>query len=347
MAHGVESESAERAVRAGSAFPRAVARLRRVLARIGPLSPYGGSSLAQRLLILVAATILPCLLLGAGTLLAQYRIERAQMEAHLVDDARTLAELVDRAVDRVEAVMHVLARSAALQSGDLGDVAAEMRMAREVLDEGAAPGDAPASLVLTDGQGTIVLDAAGVMGDLVGEDFAPAKAAVSTDRPQVSGLLTDAVSGDRFIGIAVPVPAAEDAPAPRRPVGAVGIMLPRTRLLDIVAKTGLPPGAIASVQDRTGVTLARSARDAETLGKLPVPNVLNAIMSNSAGLTPRGTVTLDGVPSTVAFARAPRSGFVVRLDVPEQVILAPCCRPSARRRASGSPSSRPRCASRC
>jgi PAS domain S-box-containing protein len=88
-------------------------------------------------------------------------------------------------------------------------------------------------------------------------------------------------------------------------------------------ETGLPPGAVASVHDRKGITVARSSLDAETVGKPPLPGVSDAILGSDAGLAPRGVVTLEGVRSVVAYAHAPLSGYIAQLNIPETVLVAP------------------------
>jgi PAS domain S-box-containing protein len=151
-----------------------------------------------------------------------------------------------------------------------------------------------------------------------------AVAALSWGRAEVSDLFFGPESGNPFVALAVPVfEPVDEAQPTRRAIGAIGVTIPRERLAAIVARVGLQSGGFSSVQDRRGATVARSLRDAETLGKLPMPAVLAVINGAEAGLAPRGTRTLEGMPSTIAFARAPLSGYVVKLDVPDDVFLAP------------------------
>jgi PAS domain S-box-containing protein len=123
----------------------------------------------------------------------------------------------------------------------------------------------------------------------------------------------------------VAAPIFADAPAPggvRAVIGAVGMSVPRERLIAIVQEADLPNGATVSILDRKGVIAASSHHDAETVGTSPDPEVLAAISAARAGIAhpePRKAVDLA---STIAFAHAPYSGFTLKIDVPEEIFLA-------------------------
>jgi len=284
----------------------------------------GGTSLSRRLMLLVAAVALPLALLGAGSLWAQYRSERARAEAQLVVQARTLAQLVDREFDRAEVVARTLTHSATLARGDLDAFGRELRAAADLLSADLPPGAQPAVLRLVRADRTRLLDTSSPPGTR-STDLVPMQphlaAALASGRPTISNLFIAQELNRPLVAVAVPfhTPGA----AASEPWGAIGISVPRERLAGLIASVGLPPGGFASVQDRAGKTVVRSLRDAETVGKLPMTAVLAAIMAADSGMAPRGARTLEGVPSAIAFAHAPISGFIVKLDVPEEVFLAP------------------------
>ncbi|WP_158292260.1 PAS domain S-box protein [Paracraurococcus ruber] len=275
------------------------------------------------MLLLVGAIALPLMAIGAGTLWLNYRGDRARAEAQLLEQARGLARLVDSQFEQAEVVARTLAASPTLARGDLEAFKGELRAARDALSAGVPPGTPPAMLSLLDTEGARLLDTRASDGNGNGLQGLPhALAAAETGLPQVSNLFIGRVTRLPIVAVAVPVFARDDSDTPRV-TGAISIALPRTRLLGLVNEAGLPPGSAASVLDRRGTVVARSLRDAETVGKLPMPAVLAAVMERGEGFAPRGTPTLEAVPSTIAFARAPASGYVVKLDIPEAVFVAP------------------------
>jgi hypothetical protein len=284
-----------------------------------------GTSLSRRLLTLALTVAIPLALAWSGSLWVQYRAERTRAEALLVEQAQSVACLVDREFDDALAVARALAASAALHRGDWVVFSQELAVARNMLSEGLPAGAQLSAASFVNAQGVRQIDTETGYGE---RDNLPApdeaKAAIASGSSQVSDLRIGKRTGQPSVAVAVPVFAATPGPDGHAPiVGAVSVALSRDRLVAVVASSRLLPGALASVQDRNGVTVARSFRDAETVGKLPMPAVLKAILGADAGLAPRGTKTLEGVPSTIAFAHAPRSGFIVKLDIPEQVFLAP------------------------
>jgi PAS domain S-box-containing protein len=285
-----------------------------------------GESLTQRLLLLLAAVVVPLVVFRAATLWTQFETDRVQAEAHLVEQARTMARLVDREFERTQAVARTLAASATLARGDLDSFAAELRAGRDLLSEGLPAGAPPVKMSLIDAAGTRVLDTNAPDGRGKGGLALPhARATATFGTPQISNLyVLGADSSPPFIAIAVPIVApVPDGGVHREGTGAIGATLPRERLVMITEVAGLPQGGFTTVLDRHGAIVARSVGDAGTVGRLPRPEVLEAIRGTEAGLAPRGTRRLEGAPSSIAFARAPQSGYVVELGVPDEVFLAP------------------------
>ncbi len=284
-----------------------------------------GVPLSRRLMLLVTAVTLPLVLLGAASLWDQYETERHRAEAQLVAQAQALAQLVDREFERAATVAGALAGSGVLARGDLDAFEAEMRNAASLLSADLPPGTPQVLLRLLRADGERLLDTHWAPGERRG-GFAPPHphiaAALASGRAELSDLFVAQGAAGPLVAVATAVPApAEDGPAV--PFGTLGVGMPRERFASILTAAGLPPGGFASVQDRKGATVIRSYRDAETVGKLPAPGVLDAIMGAPSGMAPRGTRTLEGVPSAIAFARAPVSGYIVKLDVPEEVFLDP------------------------
>jgi PAS domain S-box-containing protein len=269
-------------------------------------------------------------MLGAVGLWVQSRGDRNRAEAQLVEQARTLAWLVDRELERTQDTARLLAASDALARRDLKALSHDMRAASIMLSAGLPDGTLPTRISLVDAQGVHTLDTWAPDtwapdGQGGGHRAIPhALEAIASGKPQTSGVFTGPRDAIPNIVVAVPVLApGPDAEGRNLTVGAIGAAVPRARLVAIVSEPGLAPGGIAAVHDRSGTTVARSVRDAETVGSMPDPAVLDAMRGAEGALAIPNTPTLEGEPAMVAVARAPGSGYLVRLDIPKRVALAP------------------------
>jgi hypothetical protein len=293
----------------------------------GTMLPPRGTSLAGNLFVLVAAVALPLIILGAGALWLQYRGARENAQAQLVDQARTTALLVDREFERTLAVTHTLAAAIPAAHGDLDALEYELRDARDRLLATLPVGTPRPVVTLIDANGNWLLHSEWPTGERrTGLQATPVgRAAVSEGQPQISDLFIGTHSHRPLVGLAVPVFAqTQDAAGRHDVIGAVGMSVPRERLIAIVKEVGLPPGAVASVLDRKGIIVARSAQDSESVGAAARPALLQAASQSPDGLASAKASTLGkSAPSTVAFARAPLTGYMLQIDVPEEVFLAP------------------------
>jgi PAS domain S-box-containing protein len=283
----------------------------------------GGISLAGNLIILVAAVALPLMVLGAGGLWLQYLDQRAGAETQLVDQARQIARTVGREFDHARIVAETLAAAIPVAQGNLTAVEGELRAARDLLATNLPPGTPYPIISLLDADGHRLLHTAWAPGErrkgLSGRPLS--RAAISEGRPQLSDLFYGTSLGAPTIALAVPVLALAAGPdGSRAVIGSIGISVPREQLFTIVSQISLPPGGVASVLDRLGKIVARSVADAETVGTSPDSRVLTSILAGKSGLI---SLTLNGVSTAIAFAHAPRNGYIVAINVPEHAFLAP------------------------
>ncbi len=291
-----------------------------------PLTRNGGRSptLLGQLIRLVTTLSVLLVLLGTVTLWVQGGSDRNRAEAQLVEQARTLAWLVDREFERTLDTARLLAASGVLARGDLETFSRDMLAATELLSKDLPEGTLPVRIELVDADGTRRLETWSADGrGMRQHGLEGALASIVSGEGQISNLLVGADGTVQAIAVATPILSPPDAVGRRSVSGAITATVPRERFLAVVAEPGLVPGGIASVHDRSGVIVARSSRDAETVGLLPVPAVLDAMRGNQTALALRGARTLEGEPATAALARAPRSGFTVKLDIPERVLFAP------------------------
>lgn len=285
-----------------------------------------GLSLVSNLILLVAIVTLPLLCLGTSALFAQYSEQRATAEAQLVTQAQSIALLVDGEFARTQAVADTLAAAAPLPGADLTGFEAELRAASARLSKGLPPGNAGPVVSYMDAHGVWLLHTAWPPGErrtgLLATEFG--RAAIAEGQPQISDLFIMPTSRVPGVGLAVPIVSAEPGTGGQSGVtGGIGIAIPRQRLLAIIQDAGFPAGGVATVLDRKGIVVARSMNDAETVGREPTAGVMNVISARRSGVIPAGMMTLENVPAVGAFAHAPRTDYIVKIDVPDEVFLAP------------------------
>ncbi len=130
----------------------------------------------------------------------------------------------------------------------------------------------------------------------------------------MSTLTHDAVSGELFLAINVPV--FRDG----RLVYVLSLnimpMLPR-----LVADLNLPPGWLVNVADRAGYTIARNLDAEKYVGRMGRPEILARLRASDQGWLP--LVSRDGIPIYNAFTRVQFSGWTISVGIPSDVLLAP------------------------
>ena len=277
--------------------------------------PALGSRVATRLLWLVIAVAVP--LLGLSTL-AIWRVhesEQAVQEAALLEQARSMAQLVDREFERVETALMALATSASLEEGNLSGVGSEMRAMS------AAFGGAPISLMNSDG--VRLLATAWPPGtsyrDLPAGDAA--RAAMASGTVTITDLLPAPHNGEPMAAVAVPVFGKDAA---RTPLYAFVAAIPRARLASLVrfAPAGADSGWVATIVDRSSTVVARSIGETTYKGRRLDGPIPDRLAHDQQGLV-RSDATMDGIPAIFAFAHAPISQYAVVLGMPDATFQAP------------------------
>lgn len=285
-------------------------------------APSRAVSLSQRLGLLVAAVVLPLLILSAWAVWQAHKGLRLRAEEALLGRAESLALAIDREFDRAALLLDALAGSAALARGDLAGFEAEMRAAS------AAFGGAPVTLVSPDGM--ILLSSLWPPGERRTGIPAPevARRVIAARRAEVTDLFRAPLDGSLAVAVGIPVFAASgtapEAPGGRALVASIGLSLPRERIARMFRGAGLPgePGWVAAVLDRAGVSVARTGPEEDIVGRTARPQTLAALSAAPKGVI-HGLPTLEGVPAVTAFARGPSSGFAYLVTMPEAAFSAP------------------------
>lgn len=275
--------------------------------RVLPLKPW---PLKFWLLLLVAAVVVPLSTLTGFVVWQARDSVRARAEDQLLHQARANALVVDAEFQRVETGLRALAASAVLARGDMEAVETEMRsLARQI-------GGAPIGLAAADGRE--ILSTLWPAGEkrpdaVLRPELLPS---VGSRRTEIANLSPPSATGRPSIMVVVPV----ETP----PAGSAGLSfyaeLPEGRLAALLTAAGSVDGATVTVADPAGVVAARTRNEAAFLGnRLPTAfggedeGVLHAAASGEGRRT----------TESLAFARAPRSGYTVVIAVPAAVFGAP------------------------
>ncbi len=290
--------------------------------------PAGGrarpqTTLARRLGLLVAAVALPLLALATWSVWESQASFRDQAERALLERLQTIAAAVEREFDRAEVVLQSLAASSAMARGDLAAVEHDMRAVSVAFD--GLP------VVLVGPDGNILLATLWPPGERRAGIPAPpeARELIATGRSGVTNLFRAPLTGILTISVGVPLGAVpQAAPAARAVAAGVGLSFPRDRIGGLLrAAAGLadadaPEGWTASIIDRRGVSVARTAGESGIVGGPARPEVFARIAAIERGVL-HGLTTRDGQPAITAVMRGPRSGYTYVLTMPRSAFAAP------------------------
>ncbi len=276
------------------------------LARAGAAD---GRPLAWQLGALCAALLLPMLVLGGFLLLRMADAERALHEAGARDAARRIAVTLDRGLTTYQAVLEVLATSDHLHAGRLD---AFLRRALEV------PRPAGSQIVLRDAAGRILADTTppGLAGRTLPPrpDAEAARHTAVTGQPQVSDRLGPATCPDdtrSCFALVAPVRGPDAAV-----VDLLALVVPTGVLGQLLRREDVPEGMVASLFDRRGALVARSATGPAA------PDALPSAEQEAEDGWLRLTAA-DGAPLVAATARSALSGWTAMVSLPEDAFAAP------------------------
>jgi PAS domain S-box-containing protein len=251
-----------------------------------------------RVVLVVALPLVAIALLGT---LDGVRRERARFNEQMVQTARAVAIALDGDIARVEYALRMLAGT---PEGGRLPAGRGLRQAIQ------AAVDGPALALVLNGEGQAVAEADGWPDRPPGPvtlDQELRAAARATPGTLISNLV--ALPGGGFAVAAVQaMPAAE-------PPGLLALLVPSTRFGQVLRAQNLPEGWVAAVVDREGRVAARTRSEAEFLGAVAMPRTRAVLAEAGAGVVTNIT-THDGMFSTTAAARAPRSGYAVVIAAP-------------------------------
>jgi PAS domain S-box len=262
----------------------------------------------RRLLLLVFSLLIPATIACGVAVLFAYSHERARSEEYLLRTTQALAEAVDRDLDTIVRKLEVLATSPSLAHGDLPGF--WQRASKAVTDEGMW-------VVLTRRDGQQLVNTLRPFGTPLPHHSQQENVdrVFQTARPVISPVFTGPVSGQPTLAIDVPVIGPDGQVAYSLAMG----ILP-SALRTLVTSHSLPDTWLAAVFDTNFGTVARSRDVDRFLGKAPSPVLLDAMKVSDAGVT--DAVSLEGIPTRVAYGRSPMSGWRYAVGVPKTELVA-------------------------
>ena len=264
-------------------------------------------TIARRLVVLVAAAVVPILAFSTFMVVRYSESARAGYETQMLATARALSIAVDREIASQEAELVALSDASELARGDWAGFYQRCQL---------VVGGSGRVVVVVDLNGHEIFNTAfpfGTQRDASG--MQAFRQAVRTAAPAVTNLIS-APGLDRY-GVGVEVPVIRDG----RVAYVLVIGFGPERISKILVEQRLAQGWVASVSDRKGVILARS-RNADKL----VGRQVTASSTPAGGFPNEGimdTVTEEGVRAKAAFVRSESSGWVVALGVDRALLDEP------------------------
>jgi signal transduction histidine kinase/ActR/RegA family two-component response regulator len=260
-------------------------------------------SLRHLLILLAAIGLLPLALLGVWTIDAAGQHRLREQERGLLDLARALASAVDAELDGTVATLSGMARSPALQGGDIrafyGIAAQQSQAHSEWL-----------GVILTDADGKMLFRTMAPYGAAPAPIADPPSLQLALAlRHPVAGHIARGASGRPAVPVRVPVTDRAG-----RLYVLTAVIRP-TRILGVVERQRAPVGSVIGVLDATHAMVARSIDQDGTVTGPPSASLL-ALM-RQGGLENTGTtVTKEGRRVTTAYTTLSRYGWVVAVGAP-------------------------------
>ena len=262
------------------------------------------------LLFMVGAVLLPAAVFAAVALSTLLQSERDSAHRSVRETARFISLAVERELAKSENTLRVLASSEKLARG-------ELQAFHERLTRGQTGTET--WTLLTDANGQPLLNSRLPYGTPLSTraDPSPMPAILADTRAVVSGMLMDADTKRLIVTVNVPVHL------PQGNYVLSQAFLPGY-FSQVLAQTLPPPSWIVGLFDRQSISIARSHRVEELVGK-PV----NAQLFEASRLSAMGEVrhtTREGIEVFDVFVRSPLSGWTMAVGVPIAELEVPALR---------------------
>ena len=251
------------------------------------------SSLRVRLILLVAITVLPLVVASMISATQRYEQERQTAELALVDTAKQMAASFDRKTKVFAGLVRVFAKTPSAET----DQTARLRKITDM-----AMSEYPfAEITSADPS---------ALSDPTAPELNPGLNGVRIISPFSSNNPTGPA-----IGIIVPDPANPNQPA------ALKATLSQAYLLKFLTERQPALGYISAVMDQNDRVVARNVDGERYVGTIALAPMREAMARQPTGFL--RTKTVNGIDSSIAFARAPLTGFTVAVAIPSSMFDLP------------------------
>jgi signal transduction histidine kinase/ActR/RegA family two-component response regulator len=270
-----------------------------------PMHAHQGPTLSLRhlLILLTAIGLLPLAMLGAWSMHLAEDYHQREQERALLDLARALSSAVDAELDGTVATLASMARTPALDAGNLHAFYPIARDQAQAQPEWLG-------VILADGGGRMLFRTTAPI-DAPPQPIADPSSlhlALLLRRP-VIGHLARGAGGRAAVPVRYPV-----SDAAGHPYVLTAVVQP-DRMMRVVTRQQVPPGSVISILDSDGAIVARSSGDKSLVGTVPSPSLARLIRLNGPEGVGR-TLTLEGAPVATGYTRLSRYGWTVAVGAP-------------------------------
>lgn len=260
-------------------------------------------SLRSSLYFLVAACVLPAVLVFSYLAYSNYQLEKSKIYGETVWLAQKISAEIDLELSSVESGLHILATAESLRKGDLRSfhrVASDALRSKTVYN-----------YVLLDKNEQQLINTLRPFGaPLPAKGNPPELGNVfRTGNTALSNLFVGPVTKSRLLAMAVPVFRDDEI------IYALSIGLPPNRLVEILARHPLDDGWLIAVLDRAGTIVGRSREAERFVGEPIAPELLASIREKERGSLE--SVTKDNIPVATSFVRSPTWDWTVLIGAPK------------------------------
>jgi signal transduction histidine kinase/ActR/RegA family two-component response regulator len=264
-------------------------------------------SLRRLLIVLSAIGLLPLAILGLWSLHMADQYQQREQERAMLDQARALSSAVDAELDGAIATLASMARTPAMDAGELRSYYDAARAQVAAQPEWLA-------VILTDADGNILFRTTSPFGTPGGRVADPEslKQLLAVQRPLV-GRVTLGPRGRAAFPVRVPI---------RDQAGrlyALTAVIQPDRILRVIERQHAPKGSVIGVFDAAGAVVARSLNQGGTVTRPPSPSLVQ-LMRDPAPEGVGSTTTLEGETVVSAYTRVSHYGWTVAVGVPTSAV---------------------------
>lgn len=265
-------------------------------------APRRVGSVRGRLVLLTVSLLVPALLSMGFLLAGADRESRGQLYQQLVTTARALSGAVDRQAAVGISVAETLATDQALVNGDW---AAFHARAQRAMERRAG------WIVVADAEGQQVVNTLRPYGaPLPRIKRTPEEAnAYSAGRSKVSNLIPGPVAGKPVITVGTPITV-------KGKFYVLSYAVDAASFTSVFRQQRVPDRWVATLLDNHRRVIARSRLNEKFTGALASKDMEENLRHSTEGVNK--SVSLEGVPTMVAYTRSPQTGWTLVVSIPRE-----------------------------